>query len=368
MSDIDAVNALNERLAGKPDIQYTRDVVFDVGFSKFTIPEAYAAKAQASDARIEVIKEAKVFEEEATSLPTKILINRQRYIWCSDGEYSQTINLSVTGTKGYTIKKTSGIKNVKGNSVTLSVNYNPGPVGGVAGGVTANYTNSIEVTSSEEITENSQVVETISESINFKLTKRETGYIQLIAYQYNARIPFRCRAVIDGALVSNTSGFSKVSQILSVEERTLEISGYIEISGVTNGLKEIKADPSPQCTIESDKIRFLPATNAKLEFSDASFEMMNSVEDWDKQASLFIRNLNKLDGSTIGPPSDGDHYEILSSYEVLKASVQCGFNDLSIPNPGKYRIETRRYSTYVDGKVVSTRVEDVDVFLECYPV
>jgi hypothetical protein len=73
------------------------------------------------------------------------------------------------------------------------------------------------------------------------------------------------------------------------------------------------------------------------------------------------------DGDTIGAP-DGIHYEIVSTREETRPSVACGFNDIGMPNPAVFKIETRRYREYRAGVEARSWTEDVDEFVRCAPV
>jgi hypothetical protein len=74
-----------------------------------------------------------------------------------------------------------------------------------------------------------------------------------------------------------------------------------------------------------------------------------------------------------GPPQqtirapDGTFYRVVSSREVLKPAIQCGFNDLGLLNGGIFLEETLAYETYVKGKLVKTEIKKRERFLRCAP-
>src|SRR5579862_4258887 len=73
----------------------------------------------------------------------------------------------------------------------------------------------------------------------------------------------------------------------------------------------------------------------------------------------------ELTGPTIGPPG-GTSYEILATATVFLQTPHCGFNDIGVPNQGKFLRETRVYRTYVGGKLVSSDTKNIDTFTSCY--
>lgn len=81
---------------------------------------------------------------------------------------------------------------------------------------------------------------------------------------------------------------------------------------------------------------------------------------------LLILVLQLFEDPTIGA-CEGTHYEVLDSEEILKPdATNCGFNDLSLPNPAYWLREKRAYEQCKDGKLVRKWVETVDVkFLRC---
>jgi hypothetical protein len=69
----------------------------------------------------------------------------------------------------------------------------------------------------------------------------------------------------------------------------------------------------------------------------------------------------------IGQP-DGTGYEVVGRREVMHMAVECEFNDLGVPNPGIFDVETRLYREYQGGKLVRTWTEEAETFDRCVPV
>lgn len=377
MPDIDALAEINQRLSRLAPIKYQEFVPGPYIIIPAGIPYGYGqavpgpliatvveGAAVATSTTAETFSDVSFRETEVTALPTQVLVQRERYIWCSDGEYRRTKTLQVNGTRGYTIKKLTGLKTTTTKNFTLSASYNPGREAGIGGSVSTSLTAAAEVSSSTEVSETHSETVAVSDVFDIHLTKRETGTIELIAYQHNVRLPFSCKVLVDGSIKPNLSNVSKISQLLPESDRTFIIDGYIEISGVSDRLSKIQADDdSPRCGR-------VPTANTAL-FRTANLNLDRSVFDsisGDPNLSTGLhRALFEGDGTSMGP-ADGEYYEVISSREFLKPSVQCGFNDLALPNPGKYRAETRKYTTYSQGTLISTRTDDVEVFIECQSV
>jgi hypothetical protein len=64
-------------------------------------------------------------------------------------------------------------------------------------------------------------------------------------------------------------------------------------------------------------------------------------------------------------PADGTSYEVLYTTESAMPAVQCGFNDIGVPNTGIFTVEARAYRTYANGALVSQWQTTEDVFKSC---
>ncbi len=74
--------------------------------------------------------------------------------------------------------------------------------------------------------------------------------------------------------------------------------------------------------------------------------------------SVFIGNSVKA--QSIGKTPDGVQYEVIGTHYEWRAHALCGYNDLSVPNQGKFKIEIRYYRRFKDDKVVETWTKEVD--------
>jgi hypothetical protein len=70
--------------------------------------------------------------------------------------------------------------------------------------------------------------------------------------------------------------------------------------------------------------------------------------------------------STIGA-RHGTSYSVVSTRYVFEANpAYCGYNDLSIPNQAKFKIETLRYEQYDNGKFIKSWTEERKTFEGCF--
>lgn len=82
--------------------------------------------------------------------------------------------------------------------------------------------------------------------------------------------------------------------------------------------------------------------------------------------TLLLSSLSANATPTIGAP-DGTVYEVVSTKTVYKpAPFECGYNDISVPNQGRYERQQRRYTTYVNGTRIKSWMKTQDVFVECH--
>lgn len=71
---------------------------------------------------------------------------------------------------------------------------------------------------------------------------------------------------------------------------------------------------------------------------------------------------------TIGAQPDGEQNEEIGHETITKPdAVNCGHNDLSIPNPATYNRVTYRVHVYKGGKEVNTYTKQEDKFVQCVP-
>lgn len=69
---------------------------------------------------------------------------------------------------------------------------------------------------------------------------------------------------------------------------------------------------------------------------------------------------NNLMAQSLQKQPDGVTYEVVGTRYEWRGHSLCGYNDVSVPNQGKFKIETRYYRRFKDGKVVETWSKEVD--------
>jgi len=255
-----------------------------------------------------------------------------------------------------------------GVSATGSVNY-----AGNGGSITFTWNQTISASETVQESKSDTVTRTVNDTL--VIPPKTALDAELFAYQAAAGLPFSAQVVIDGDLVANQSGVTKASQLLTVAERTLPFEGVLTLNEVSNSVFRtiplIGADacvPAPAAeTFTKFKISPQQLVKMNAQFDAAAVEKYSTLLSPEMKKQLAATVMSD-DGPSIGP-ADGTSYSILYSLEVLKPDAgNCGFNDLSVPNGGIYKRETRQYETYANGKLISREVKDVDTFLRCQSI
>ncbi|MFC3124326.1 hypothetical protein ACFOD4_04570 [Pseudoroseomonas globiformis] len=389
MTEVNAAVSINQLLAQKPPINYEVDVEVweDVWEelpdrpavtrgtlhrvrrrAKVIRRQTAAAPAEVIDSEVVVAHEVEWRKEKMTSLPEKLVIQRVLYTHCSEGTLSVPISLSVSASKGFTVSKSKGVTTTQNHRVNLNIPLSfgapaPGPNSSLSFGVDFNTSTSISTTEQET----SSKQESRSFGANLNLTKKERGYVELIAYQFGISVPFKAKVTVDGNLKPNISGLMRASQLLSETERTFEIEGELVAHDVSQGHASTvvlpglpNCDNAPPLITSTENPLYPPGTV----MADAATRSRMFILTDDNIAQPAAPDLPTWDGATMGPPT-GTTYYVTSSYTIGKFAVQCGFSDLGVPNTGIFNVEEREYTTWVDGKASMTWRETVETFQSC---
>jgi hypothetical protein len=195
-----------------------------------------------------------------------------------------------------------------------------------------------------------------------------------LAFQVTADVPFRASVEVDGELQPNLSGVTLASQLLSAEQRLLQIEGSIRLQSLSEATLRVSALPQeqlhddPQVTLRvvDDRASFVgQISNA---FRDAFAPLQHLARDNGALVAVSASSFGAVGQAVlndIGPPN-GTHYQILYTERISRGTPACGFSDTAAPNWGNFRIEAREYTTYVDGKAVARWQEKVEIFESCW--
>lgn len=297
-----------------------------------------------------------------TSLPTNARVAIREFKNCSEGiDLTQNITLSVSATRGWSVTKTNSISTTIGASVTLS-----GEFEFFKGSGTVNFSQTVSLSS--QTTETFSTTETRSISDTIIVHPKKAGIYRLIAYEQTLEIPFSGIAVVDGQLVSNESGVSKASDVLSVNERTMPLSGSLRITDVSKAETRIDEFPyRPACEDKSDIAyysdrEFTVPAQALTERFLSGFSLPSKARRNEKG----WREPAPMPKDEIGPP-DGRHFDVDYETEEMRSDPgQCGFNDIGAPNFGVYKVLHGTWREYANGQIVASYPGTQETFLRCY--
>lgn len=383
---IDAIQYMDAKLRSKPRLEYTRRASrrYEVCFQPPCPPgadglcppichwetehydERYSDVAQVTSSEIVSVGDLVFLSEQVTQLPENAILQRQVYRNCDDVNSSLTISMSVSGTEGYSLGFS---KNVTTTS-TASVNAQYGGEFGSLG-TSLSFNRSVQIGRSETLQESQTVSRSVS--VTVQIPPKTTGVASLLAYETEIEIPFTATVVLDGALKANNSGLNRASQLLSDEERTLEIEGILTIKNVSEGVFKTETIGGA-CTGEvEERLGFNEITEFRVpvesleEQSAIGFEKLNSISSVDQQARLLrFPPSPESDGPVIGPIANGVSYEIIYSRPFVRPDVRCGYNDIGVPNLGTFNAEGRQYYHHVNGQLVRTWTAEEERWIGCY--
>lgn len=381
-ADTDVTKFLNDALRQKPKVTRTRtaerieEVCSWSGepepprcrYESFPYKEKFADFARVTNNRT-TIKDSVTFDiQRLRVLPETILVSRLDYYNCGPGIFNTSQSLSISGTKGWSISKTQGIS----SSLTIGLQ---GSFSVGAASTSLSVSQTITTSSSTTETESRSDTDTRSTNVSVSVGKGEAGYIEMLVYQTSAQIPFQATIIADGDLQRNISGFTKASDILSESERTLQFSGVVEILGMSNASTGNNPPNKPfDCTGVGPIAKVTPSEySIPAEDIGAAYRQMFKIGNTqilgggstEPRLQVFLYpSLEPLSDDSIGAP-DGVRYWIVSSSTVTEPTVACGFNDLSIPKNGNFRLEARQYENWSKGKLVASWSDTVKIFIGC---
>jgi hypothetical protein len=216
--------------------------------------------------------------------------------------------------------------------------------------------------------ESSSVVRNVNDSVT--VAPRHAVNFEAIVYESSVKIPFTAKAVMDGALPPNSNGLEKASDLLTEQERTLDIAGTISVTGVTEAFvrtEDLGAAALGACQgnsqVEINDSKELYSPSAALV---SKFVKSNSSQPTKQVRKKYFRTFMtaapaSLNDDTIGVP-DGKHCEILSTTEAYMPTAACGFNDAGALIQGIFKVEQLMCRTYANGQLISQVPETQETF------
>jgi hypothetical protein len=333
----------------------------------YDVVQSYSDYARVTSTEIISVTNLTFDNSRMVALPEKGLLQTLEYQLCDpNASVTTTLTLSVTGTHGYQVTKGDSVSTTVGGSVSTSYNSMYG-----SASTTLNFSRSIGTSNS--VAESFSETVTRSTSVTISPKPGSQGKLEFLAFETTIDVPFSATITVDGALVGNKSNYTNASQLLTETERTLPFRGVLRLTNVSNGLERTTGVPgSPACKggIAEPFIKNTVTTTFPAKaLSDAALKTFSKPT---KQNLMFILKSNQsgltdlVSGDTpgIGPP-DGVVYQILFTIEITKPTPMCGYNDVGFPNNAVYSVETREYTQYSNGTIVSRWQDQNETFKNC---
>lgn len=372
-NEVIAVDFLNKLLESRSQITYIKNELTGSGNGGFEVRSIpYQGAARVVNSYISEVSTIQFDKAKIKSLPEYSLYTQKQLINCADTSITSMVSLSVSGTKMWSVTKTNGITTTSAASISGQI----GVQGVQLKGMNLSWQQAINTSTQtqEQFTQNT--IRAMNDTIS--IGPRKTANVSLMAYQISIEIPFSATIIVDGDLAANQNGLTSSASLLSKEERTLPFSGTLKISDVTeasirtdelqgaagcegNAGRLVAGELTPQATF---------ATGGASKSLKEGFIPLNEfgrVAGGLKPKPLNVQAAAAIAGAEIGNP-DGISYKILFTIETAKPDIQCGFNDIGMPNIGIYDVETRHYTNYANGQLINQWTDTVEVFKRCNPV
>jgi hypothetical protein len=330
------------------------------------VPEQYYDLAKVANSHISEVSAIQFETAKMATLPEVAIFQQKTLLNCADSTLTSTINLSITGTQGWSVTKTRGITTTIGGSISGS--FGLPKVGTLGASVSWNQALNVSTSTTE------QHQETVSRMMSDTITLQagKAAKITLLATQVSVEVPYRATVTVDGDLIGNSAGLIKASQLLSKDERTFSIDGVLHVNNVSQGtVRSDTLNGRAGCEGNTGIVEIGGSEQqSSVDVNNLGASLKNSFKALPLNAkSLTAGKADKAaisDGDPTIGPADGTSYTVLFTTQVAKPSpAQCGFGDFGNPLTGLYTVETREYRTYVNGTLVSDRMENVETFVMC---
>lgn len=320
--------------------------------------ETYVDQARVKTAELLSIAPITWDKAKITTLPATALIQRLTYFNCLDDPFTTSYTLSVTGSRSNSISKTHSVSLKVGTSLRQSF----GVSNGVMGGQTQ-VTVSLDVTTSDSTTSTEQFsnAETRQWMVSITPKPGNAGYLQLLAVQQSIVIPFSTTLVVDATMEPNISGFSKASQLLTENERTLPFDGSVAATQLSDSY--VGGFP-PEKKLNCKKPEFkgkqdatvvnltIPLDDLKAEYAK-TFMSMKRAYDGRKEPAADEKH------------ADGIEHQYLSSSSVSTADAECGLDKDGNPKLANHTLELAHFTSWESSILMSEWDELVDTFDRC---
>ncbi|MEW8194300.1 MAG: hypothetical protein AB2793_11375 [Candidatus Thiodiazotropha sp.] len=196
------------------------------------MPETYYAPLSVSSWRIAKVNEVKYEKPILNTIPSEYYRDRFQVKNCTSVPQQTSAALSVSGSVSNTVTLT--------NTVNTTVSLNIGYTYGVPqyGSFQTTFNISRSVSFSKASTNTASSTYTRSENVNRTIPSGKRVWGELIVMKESISVPFTTTVVVDGSVDANLKGLTKLSEILSEQERTFTIVGTLNATEASNGIVE----------------------------------------------------------------------------------------------------------------------------------
>ncbi len=233
--------------------------------------ETYTEALKVVDVEPDLVEELAYGDAERVTLPDIPHFKSFTITNCSAEVQTSSTQLSLSATVGTSVTVTRGVNTSRNISTSVNMSIPLSNKGGSLnfGGQSSK---SHTVTFSTGKTTSSRESIAFSENISRNVPPMTTLWGQFHVSEKTIRIPFSASVLVDGKVDSNLAGYSKISDVLSIEERTFPITGFVEATGATDTRIDYKGEAlkESECDGENRKQLTIAEVDALLPIHDLS--------------------------------------------------------------------------------------------------
>ncbi len=324
--------------------------------------QVYPDQARVAGLQVLTVAPVKWDEAKLTALPATALIQRLTYENCGQDAFSTGYTLSVKGVRSNSVSKTHSVSVKTG--IGLKNTFKAG--NGLFGGETS-IDVSLDVTTSDSTTTSEQTSneETRTWPTTISVAPGHAGYLQLLAIQQSIEVPFATTIVVDADMEPNISGITKVSQLLSEEERTVPFDGSVKASQLSDSFAgNFKPDVPFSCDDPGSKGKMVGPTVVNYSVPLSALDS-KEAKQFDTVAAVYEAMQNKNAAHTVAVSDERIQPQSVFATEVLEADARCGFGPDGQAKLAIYKADLTHYFSMDSGKVQKQFDEFYDQFEKC---
>jgi hypothetical protein len=211
---------------------------------------------------IEEVKSVQVSPPDARALPAINVGDAKDYLNCSDSDQEDRISLKLSYKEGHVTKVTNGwsFESSSGESFRFGAKIGAKDVG-LEGSESREERVTVRDTRQTEISEDTTQTIDLSYEKKFVFAKRTITAVSVSRSLYRYDIPFTATLLLNGSLTPEFARLfrpqkSKASDLLSSDERTVALNGYVSVSFISKETTSLKPRlvTDDECTAKRSSI------------------------------------------------------------------------------------------------------------------